>query len=92
MFSRKDSLWNIRQGVFGNCCFLAAVSALAEDGDRIIRLFKTVQSNKEGRYAAKIMVKGRWQVIPVDDYLPFLNKKPFGAHTTSPSELWLPIL
>lgn len=76
----KNSLWgsdgitpmDIRQGVIGNCWFLAAASAIAEKPERMEKIFlnNSVEMNKNGIYAVNLYALGVKHTVIVDDYLP----------------------
>lgn len=65
-FSPSDIL----QGKLGNCYFLSAVAGLAEKPYRIKKLFPSFEINKNGIYMARILHRGVYQEVVVDDYFP----------------------
>lgn len=62
---------DIEQGALGDCYFLSALSALAEDPKRIRELFLTKETNYAGCYAVQLYVNGEKQTVVVDDQFPF---------------------
>ncbi len=52
---------DVFQGEIGNCYFLSAVSALAENDFRIKNVFGYLQINPNGFYMARIMFRGIYQ-------------------------------
>ena len=56
----KDSISpaDILQGQLGDCYFLSALSALAEQGFRIKNLFPSIEINANGIYMARILHNG----------------------------------
>jgi hypothetical protein len=82
---------DIKQGLLGNCYFLATLSALAEFPDRVRKLFNNQTSNKYGVYSVNIFIKGIPTEIIIDDYFPCLNRNP---HCSKPvgNELWVLLL
>jgi len=49
---------DILQGQLGDCYFLSALSALAEQGFRIKSLFPSVEMNQHGIYMARVLHNG----------------------------------
>ena len=74
----KPSLWGskgvqsngVRQGMVGDCWYLAAVSALAEKPDRLKKIFKNKEYPDEGIFELTFKVKGIDTSIVIDDRLP----------------------
>jgi len=58
------------QGVLGNCYFLSALSAIAENPKRVEALFATKETNKAGCYQMYFYINGIKTSVIVDDYLP----------------------
>ena len=52
---------DVFQGEIGNCYFLSAVSALAENDFRIKNIFGELKINPNGFYMARIMFRGVYQ-------------------------------
>jgi hypothetical protein len=76
----SPSLWgsriqphDIRQGSLGDCYMVAVASALAEYPNRVKKLFVQNAYNKEGIFALNLYIKGRPEVITIDDQLPFTS-------------------
>lgn len=82
---------SLRQGKLGDCYFLSSLAALAERPDRIFNVFLTNELNAEKRFSVKVLFKGRWQVVDIDDYFPFLKDKPVFSRSNN-RELWVMIL
>lgn len=61
---------DIKQGSLGDCYFLSALSALAENPKRIERLFITRDFASNGQYKLTMMEMGHWKEYAVDDYMP----------------------
>lgn len=62
---------DIRQGLCGDCYFLSAVSSLAENPDRIKRIFKQDKVNTAGCYAVTLYLMGEKKTVVVDDRFPY---------------------
>jgi len=91
MFVDKPNPRDIKQGYLGDCYFLAGIAALAERPDRIFSLFLTMDINEVKYYSVKILYKGKWMTIDMDEYVPYLHNSP--AFTKSvDKEVWVVIL
>ena len=70
---------NVVQGHLGNCYFLSAISAFAEQSVNILNLFpdhydtktKTFRVNANGLYEMQVYLNGKPMRIIVDDFFPF---------------------
>ena len=62
----------MRQGAVGDCWFMVAASALAEQPKRLEKIFLNVngETNKNGIYAVNLFALGVPHTVIVDDYLP----------------------
>jgi len=91
IFEGKVEPNDIRQGSLGDCYFLAGLAALAERPDRIFNLFFTQEMNEAHYYSCKILYKGKWMTVDMDEYVPWRYGKP--AFTkASENELWVVLL
>jgi len=72
MFGNEEKVapHDIQQGGLGDCYFLAACSALAEDEDRFVQLFENKEINDQGIYGFNVWIKGVPTKIAIDDYFP----------------------
>ena len=61
---------DIRQGHVGNCWFVCAMSALAEDRANIDRILVTKELNHAGVYQVRLCRSGVWHCVVIDDVLP----------------------
>lgn len=61
---------DILQGSIGDCYFLSAISAIAENDFRIKNLFPNLEINKYGIYMARVLHRGVLTEVVVDDYVP----------------------
>lgn len=64
---------DIYQGGLGDCYFLAAISAIGTNKNRLDYTMLTENINDAGVFAMKVYVKGVPTVVVVDDYIPFYN-------------------
>lgn len=91
MFVNKPDPRDIKQGYLGDCYFLAGLAALAERPDRIFNLFLTQDINEVKYYSVKILYKGKWLTIDMDEYVPYLNGTPAFSKSID-KEVWVIIL
>jgi calpain-15 len=68
--SGKIEPGDILQGSLGDCYFLSAISALAENDFRIKNLFPNLDMNAHGIYMARVLFRGVLREVVVDDYIP----------------------
>ena len=66
---------DILQGTLGNCYFLSALSALAENPERVRRLFATSSVNPTGCYAVKFYLNGCLKEVMIDDLIPSIPSR-----------------
>lgn len=91
--SNKIDSSDILQGSLGDCYFLSAISALAENDFRVKNLFPNLEINRSGIYMARILYKGVIREVVVDDYIP-VNQQgdPLFAKPAGGREIWVMIL
>jgi calpain-15 len=82
---------DIKQGLLGDCYFLSVLSILAEHPLRIKNLFKSQYRNDQGIYGVKLLNKGEYKEIVVDDYFPCLGGEPAFSKANG-RELWVLLL
>lgn len=83
---------DINQGALGNCWFLAAIAALAENPALIKHLFITKEYNEKGLYQLRICKGGEWVKVTVDDYIPcYYSGGPMFCRASG-DELWVLLL
>nr|QBH22547.1 calpain family cysteine protease [Philasterides dicentrarchi] len=82
---------DIKQGLLGDCYFLCALSAMAEQPNLIRRLFQDQEKNDQGVYSIWLNIFGEWQNIVIDDYVPFKGNGPAFSRANGP-ELWVILL
>lgn len=91
IFDDKIQPDDIKQGYLGDCYLLAALAALAERPQRILNLFLTAEKNAQQYYACKILYKGKWKTIDLDDNIPVMDGKPAFSKASGP-ETWVILL
>ncbi len=85
---------DIAQGLLGNCYFLAALSGLAEEPERVKLTIQTSEINKSGKYSVRFYLRGVPTTITVDDQFPCYNYSPYEPLFSKPKgkELWTMLL
>ena len=83
---------DIYQNELGDCYLLASSSAVAEDPDRIKRLFETKQVDPVGKYHLNLFLEGIWREVVVDDYIPVRSDGQPKFSGTKNSEAWALLL
>ena len=85
---------DIAQGILGDCYFLAALSGLAEQPERVKRTIVTSEANKSGKYSVRFYLRGVPKTITVDDRFPCSHSSPYEPLFTKPKgkELWTMLL
>ena len=87
----------IDQGKIGDCWFLAAISAVAEQPERIERIFVNKEYSKAGIFRTRWWIKDQWYYINVDDRLPIIlyggKYRTLGTSASKYGDAWwVPIL
>ncbi|CAI2386825.1 unnamed protein product [Moneuplotes crassus] len=83
----------IQQGCLCNSYFLSAISALAENPERIKKCFVSQDWNKVGCYATELYVNGEKTEIIVDDYIPvYKDSKDIAFSSTTTNSIWMQLL
>ena len=70
---------------------LAGLAAIAERPDRIFNLFMLQEINEMKYFSVKMMFRGKWRIIGIDDYIPFAFDAPAFSQSNR-NELWVIIL
>ena len=76
IFQGKIEPCDIAQGLLGDCYFLAGLAAMAERPDRIFNLFLLKERNDMNYFSVKMLYRGKWRAIDIDDYIPFYYNMP----------------
>jgi hypothetical protein len=93
LFDEKIEFDDIKQGNLGNCYFLSAIAALSEFPHLLYQIFRTKNENPLGYYEIVLFLDGEWQIVFVDDFLPF-DKGTNNFKFAKPNglELWVVLL
>ena len=70
---------------------MCALAALAERPDRIYNLFLLTEKNELNYYSCKILYKGKWMTIDMDEYIPTISDTPVFSKSVD-NELWVLLL
>lgn len=88
LWGKEVSTEHIIQGSIGDCYMISVLSSIAEYPDRVKKMFKTQSLNKEGIIAMEVFIKGRPEVVTIDDRLPYGTGAPLFLRATSDSAYW----
>lgn len=91
LFHGKIEPSDIKQGYLGDCYFLAALAAIAERPDRIFNLFLTQDLNQQRYFSVKMLYKGKWMTVDMDEYIPWMGSQPAFSRANQ-DELWVVLL
>lgn len=83
---------DIRQGHVGNCWFVCAMSALAEEPSNIRRILVTKEFNHAGVYQVKLCRAGEWHCVVIDDVLPVTALSCLAYLKAARRSLWGPLI
>ena len=83
---------DIQQGFLGDCYLLAGIAAIAERPDRIFKLFLIKKKNSCNYYSVKILFKGKWRIIDLDEFIPTLYSKLVFGKSIKEKEIWVSLL
>ena len=73
IFDEKINCTKFHQNSIGNCYFLDVVSLLSNYGQLLTQIFRIDKLNIQGYYEICLFIDGQWQIVIIDDYIPFLN-------------------
>eukprot|EP00929_Paragymnodinium_shiwhaense_P119068 TRINITY_DN90957_c0_g1_i1.p1 TRINITY_DN90957_c0_g1~~TRINITY_DN90957_c0_g1_i1.p1 ORF type:complete len:702 (-),score=115.06 TRINITY_DN90957_c0_g1_i1:215-2320(-) len=79
---------DIEQGRIGDCYFLSACAALAEEPSRIKRLFRQQDVTEDGVYCVSLMKNGTWHDIWINDVFPTMGGKPVMCGSKETNKVW----
>jgi len=79
--------------MLGNCYYLSAIAAVAENENRIKKLFLSRKVNNEGCYCVALCINGMWEEVILDDQFPVhANSKEIAFNSSKTNELWVCLL
>jgi calpain-15 len=79
---------DIKQGMLGDCYYLACLSSMAEVHEHVENRFVTKTVNSAGIYMVSLYVNGLKTPVIVDDWIPCIDGKPCFARSND-GELWV---
>lgn len=89
----------VHQYGLGDCWFLAAVSALAEQPERIERIIWNEKYDENGAFRFYFWLTNKWYPINIDDRLPSKESdedepkiRPWATWPSSNGAWWMPLL
>ena len=84
---------DILQGMLGDCYLLSAMAAIAENKDRIKRLFLKRVKSDYGCYCLALCINGQFEEIILDDQFPAqpVSKKA-AFNSSAENELWVMLI
>ena len=93
LFEGKIEFNDVQQGSLGDCYFLSSITALTEYPYLIKEKFRTKSFNEEGYYEIIFFIDGEWQIVFLDDYLPYNTRtRNFAFALPHNNELWAILL
>ena len=90
VFGNKIDPSDVRQGELGTCYFLATLSAMAENPERVKARFYTQEVNEAGIYLMSFFINGKETPVYVDEYFPVKYNQPCFAKFDK--KLWVALL
>lgn len=91
LFHEKPNPGDIKQGYLGDCYFLAGLAAIAERPDRIFNLFLTNDLNQQRYFSVKMLYKGKWMTVDMDEFIPWSGNQPAFSRANK-DDLWVILL
>ena len=73
IFDEKINCTKFKQNLIGNCYFLDVISLLSNYGQLLTQIFRIDKMNSQGYYEICLFIDGQWQIVIIDDYIPFFN-------------------
>ena len=71
IFEKEVDCTKFKQGIIGDCYFISSVATLSNYSQLILQIFGQDDINKEGYYEICLFIDGHWQIVIIDDYIPF---------------------
>jgi len=78
---------DIKQGMLGDCYFVAALATLAEWPERVKKIYVTDSANQQGIFGVNMYLDGIMQTVWIDDYFPVFNKEVSSVRKENGQEL-----
>ena len=71
IFNEEFNCTTFRQGKIGDCYLIDVISNLSNYGHILTQIFRIDKSNKQGYYEICLFLEGEWQIVIIDDLIPF---------------------
>ena len=93
IYDENLNLEDINQGKISSCYFLSSLAALTKYQKLLSQIFITKKNNIQCYYEILIFLNGEYQIIIIDDYIPFIKNKnqPYFSKPNN-NELWIILL
>ena len=72
IFEEEINCTKFKQNILGNCYLLDVISLLSNYGQLLTQIFRIDKINPQGYYEICLFIEGQWQIVIIDDYIPFL--------------------
>lgn len=82
---------DIKQGELGDCYFLSSLSVIAENPERIKKMFLVTEPNDQCVYAIQMYKNGEKVTVVLDDYIVTKQGRPAFSKSNGP-EIWVLLL
>lgn len=86
---------DIAQGMLGNCYYLSAIAAVAENASRVKKIFLNQSVNSPGVYCVALCINGLWEEVILDDQFPvhgYSKAIAFNKSTSAKNEIWVMLI
>ena len=93
IYEENLNLEDINQGKIGLCYFLCSLASLIKYQKFLSQIFLTKKINNKCYYEIILFINGQFQIVIIDDYIPFLKSKnkPYFSHPNN-NEIWVLLL
>ena len=94
VYEENLNIEDINQGKIGLCYFLSSLASLMKYQKYLSQIFLTKKTNNKCYYEIVLFVNGEFQIVIIDDFIPFLKNKnkPYFSHPTNNNEIWVLLL
>ncbi|KAL4434872.1 hypothetical protein ABPG74_021211 [Tetrahymena malaccensis] len=86
-FNNTTSIFDVKQGMLGDCYFIVCMIVLSQYPDVIKSLFRNQSYNDKGKYILNLIKNGKPIRVVVDDYLPCYQDSRGFAFAQSPNNI-----
>ncbi|EAS07113.1 calpain family cysteine protease (macronuclear) [Tetrahymena thermophila SB210] len=86
-FNDTTSIYDVKQGLLGDCYFIVCMIVLSQYPNVIKSLFRNQSYNEKGKYILNLIKNGKSVKVVVDDYLPCYQDSRGFAFAQSPNNV-----